>query len=59
MSVEYVGYVRLNCIRLKKGNVSDANQPLRATVQTSNLGHMTLIQGAHGDWVILRLTARS
>ena len=27
------------------GNVSGANQPLRATVQTSNLNHMMLIQG--------------
>jgi hypothetical protein len=26
------------------GNVSGANQPLYATVQTSNLGHMMLIQ---------------
>jgi hypothetical protein len=49
MSVEYVGYVRPNCIRLKKGNVSGANQHFRTTVQTSNMGHMMLIQGAHGD----------
>jgi hypothetical protein len=27
------------------GNVSGANQPLRATVQTFNLNHMMLIQG--------------
>jgi hypothetical protein len=31
------------------GNVSGANQPLRTTVQTSNLGHMTLIQGGVGE----------
>jgi hypothetical protein len=31
----------------------------RATVQTFNLGHIMLIQRAHGDWVILRLTGYS
>jgi hypothetical protein len=30
------------------GNVSGANQPLRVTVQTSNLDHMMLIQGGVG-----------
>jgi hypothetical protein len=50
-----VGFLK----RFHDGNVSGANQPLRATVQTSNLGHMMLIQGAHVDWAILRLTARS
>jgi hypothetical protein len=30
------------------GNVSGANQPRRATVQTSNLNHMMLIQGTQG-----------
>jgi hypothetical protein len=33
------------------GNVSGANQPLRATVQTFNLNHMMLIQGGvRGEW---------
>jgi hypothetical protein len=33
------------------GNVSGANQPLRATVQTFNLNHMMLIQGdVWGEW---------
>jgi hypothetical protein len=45
--------------RYFKGNISGANQHLCVIVQTSNLGHMMLIQGAQGDWVILRLTARS
>jgi hypothetical protein len=39
------------CIKLKPyyvGNVSGANQPLCATVQTSNLNHMMLVQGTHG-----------
>jgi hypothetical protein len=31
------------------GNVSGVNQPLCATVQTSNLGHMMLIQGGVGE----------
>jgi phage terminase large subunit-like protein len=35
--------------------ISGVNQHLRTTVQTSNLGHMMLIQEAQGDWVILRL----
>jgi hypothetical protein len=32
------------------GNVSGANQPLRATVQTSNLSHMMLIQEGTGGF---------
>jgi len=36
---------------LMLGNVSSANQLLRATMQTSNLGHMINIQGgAQGEW---------
>ena len=34
------------------GNVSGANQPVCATVQTSNLGHMINIQGR--DWETLK-----
>jgi hypothetical protein len=36
------------CFHLCYGNVSGANQPLRATMQTSNLNHMMLIQGTQG-----------
>jgi hypothetical protein len=35
-------------VSMVKGNVSGANQPLCATVQTSNLNHMMLIQGTQG-----------
>jgi len=35
---------------LMLGNVSSANQLLRATMQASNLGHMINIQGAWGGW---------
>jgi hypothetical protein len=35
-------------VPLYTGNISEANQLLRATVQTSNLGHMMLIQGTQG-----------
>jgi hypothetical protein len=36
---------------VEEGNVSGANQPLCATVQTFNLNHMMLIQGGvRGEW---------
>jgi hypothetical protein len=38
----------LHQIRSLIGNVSGANQPLRTTIQTSNLGHMMLNQATQG-----------
>jgi hypothetical protein len=39
-----------------EGNISGANQPLRANRANFNLGQRINIQGAWGDWIILQLT---